>query len=116
MPQCAKSASFLVATRAPHERAMAAIWQSAWLIGRPAATAWTAIPSWSWRWPSYREVRERRYLDLAAHLIGQRGRGLAGNVYPEHRGGTAVFQDDASVRARCTGTLALRSGWEYKAL
>ena len=84
---------------------------------RPAGgTAWTAIPSWSWRWPSYREVRERRYLDLAAHLIGQRGRGSAGNVYPEHRGGTAVFQDDASVRARCTGTLALRSGWEYKAL
>ena len=84
---------------------------------RPAGgAAWTAIRSWSWRWPSYREVGERRYLDLAAHLIGQRGRGLAGNVYPEHRGGTAVFQDDASVRARCTGTLALRSGWEYKAL
>ena len=64
----------------------------------------------------YRKVEERRYLDLAAHLIGQRGRGSAGNVYPEHRGGTAVFQDDASVRARCTGTLALRSGWEDKAL
>ena len=31
----------------------------------------------------YRKVEERRYLDLAAHLIGQRGRGLLGNVYPE---------------------------------
>ena len=82
-------------------RSVAAGWRiiSSARSGRAGGTAWTAIPSWSWRWSSYREVGERRYLDLAAHLIGQRGRGLAGNVYPEHRGGTAVFQDHASVRA-----------------
>ncbi len=32
-----KSSTSLVATDAPRQRAMAAIWQSAWLMGRPAA-------------------------------------------------------------------------------
>ena len=45
----------------------------------------------------YREVGERRYLDLATHLIGQRGRGLAGNLYSEPR------RRDGCVPGSCVG-------------
>ena len=37
IPRFAKSRTFRVARAAPFERAIAAIWQSNWLIGRPPA-------------------------------------------------------------------------------
>ena len=43
IPLPSKSSTSLVATAAPRQRAIAAIWQSAWLMGRPAARRAAAI-------------------------------------------------------------------------
>ena len=47
MPQPSKSPVFRVARAAPRARAMAAIWQSNWLIGRPAARLAAPMPAYS---------------------------------------------------------------------
>jgi DUF1680 family protein len=50
----------------------------------------------------YRETGEKRYLELAVYLLGERGRGLLDPGSHGGHGGPGVYQDHTPVRDACT--------------